>query len=198
MRERSDVEDRLRRPDLFGEPGLFLTTVDVGDFELLAGEPGGMEDDEARAVGYEIGLRRGDRLEGERAVARSGYPRLVNQPLPRVSADGTIGDCEALGAFLDFEVFDLRSVGAPVLISNEKRDAAKSLNTGEGDIPQLPVLQFRGQSSGDEPPEGGSVASTPHSLTARDGPTIAASIVIGGNLERPSQCEGRTGRRSSD
>ncbi len=95
MGERANVEDRLRWADQVGEARLRLATVDVGNLERPPGEPSGMQDNEACAIGNEIGLRRGDGGEGERAVARSGYPGFIGEPLSGVRADGPVGDREA-------------------------------------------------------------------------------------------------------
>ena len=77
MGERANVEDRLRWADPIGEAGLRLATVDVQDLEPLPGEPGGVQDDEACAIGNEIGLRRCDGVEGEEPsldpVMRASY-----------------------------------------------------------------------------------------------------------------------------
>ncbi len=78
MGERTDIEDRLRGADMLGENGLRLATVDMSHLELLVGERGRVQDNEAGAIGHEVGLRRGDGGEDERAVARSRYPRLID------------------------------------------------------------------------------------------------------------------------
>ena len=101
MGERTDVENRLRRTDPFGEAGLLLATVDMHDLELLSGEPGRMQDDEASAIGHEIGLWRRNGVEGKRAVARPGDAGLVVKPLTRVPAHRPVLNGEASGSFLD-------------------------------------------------------------------------------------------------
>jgi hypothetical protein len=69
VRERADVEDWLRRADPSGENGFCFAPVDVHDLEPLSGEPSGVEDDEASAIGHEVGLRRRYGVEGKDAVA---------------------------------------------------------------------------------------------------------------------------------
>ena len=59
----------LRRADPSGENGFCFAPVDVHDLELLPGEPGGVEDDEASTIGHEVGLRRRYGVEGKDAVA---------------------------------------------------------------------------------------------------------------------------------
>ena len=86
MRERADVENRLRWTNAFWEAGLLLATVDMRDPEPLSGEPGRMEDHEASAIGHEIGLRRRNGVEDEHAIARPADAGFVFKPLIVVGA----------------------------------------------------------------------------------------------------------------
>ena len=101
MGERADVENWLRWTNPFGEAGLLLATVDMHDLEFLSGEPGGMQDHEASAIGHEIGLRCRNGVEGKRAVARSSDAGLVLKPLTGVRAHRPVFDGEASGLFRD-------------------------------------------------------------------------------------------------
>ena len=69
MGERTDVENRLRWTDPFGEAGCFLAAVDMRDLEPLSGEPRRVQDDEASTIGHEVSLRRDYGVEAKDAVA---------------------------------------------------------------------------------------------------------------------------------
>ncbi len=60
-----------------------------------------MQDHEASAIGHEIGLRRRNGLEGERAVTRPGDAGFVLKPLIGVLADRFILNGETSSVFLD-------------------------------------------------------------------------------------------------
>ena len=146
MGERTDVEDRLRGADMFRESRLRFATVDMRHLKPLAGELSRVQDDEACAIGDEIGLWRRGRREQELAVARSFYPRFVDEPLFRIRADGAIADGEAPGALLDIRSVNLGRISSPVLVTNQKGYSAKRLDLAESDIAKLAVLQFRRES----------------------------------------------------
>ena len=101
MGERADIENWLRWTDPLGKAGLLLAAIDMRDLELLSGEPGRMQDHEASAIGDEIGPRRRNRLEGERAVTRPGDAGFVLKPLIGVPADRFVLDGETSSVFLD-------------------------------------------------------------------------------------------------
>src|SRR6185437_10831388 len=134
MGERTDLENRLRWTDPFGEAGLFHAAVDVHDLEPLASKPGGVQYHEAGATGDGIRLRRRKRLEGERAVARPHDADLILKPLTGVRAQRLVFHGEASGSFRDGQRVDPRRVCSPVLIANEKGYAAKRLDAIERDI----------------------------------------------------------------
>jgi hypothetical protein len=150
MGERTDVENWLRWTDPFGEAGFLLAAVDMRYLEFLSREPGGMQDHETRAIGYEIGLWRRNCVEHERAVTRPSDASLVLKPLTGVPARRAILNGEAFGFFLHRQGVDPRSVCAPVLIANEKSYAAKRLDAVERDITQLAIFQLRRERTGGE------------------------------------------------
>ena len=182
----------------FGKASLLLAPVDVGDLQLLAGEARRMQHDEASAVGHEVGLGRGDRGEDERAVARAGDARLVGEPLSGVRANRAIRDGETFGSLLNVEIFDLRRVGAPILVAHQKRDAAQRLRRRRS--ARSAAGRSRVPPRADRQPSrrlGGSIAVVPQSFTARDGGAGILSLVMAANLEEPFRWPGRTARRVS-
>ena len=109
-----------------------------------------MQDHKTSAIGDEIGLRRSNGVEGERAVARTSDTGLVPKPLIGVRAHRRVLDSEAFGFFLHRQGVDPRRVCAPVLIANEKGYAAKRLDAVERDITQLAIFQLRRERTGGE------------------------------------------------
>ena len=121
---------------------LHLAAVDMGHLHRPARELGRMQHDEAGPVSDDIGVGQSHGFESQRAVARSEDARLIGEALLRIGADGSIGNAEAVGSFLDPEVVDLRRIRAPILIADQEGDAAQDLDAGECDIAQLPTIEF--------------------------------------------------------
>ena len=133
-----------------GKRVLLLAPVDVGDFQLLSGEARRMQHDKTSPVGHEVGLGHGDRGEDEGAVARACDARLEGEPLSGVRANRAIGDRETFGSLLNVEIFDLRRIGAPILVAHQKRDAAQDFDAAVAHVAQLAVLEFHGEPTGAE------------------------------------------------
>ena len=80
MRKRADVLEGAAGSIDRGKARLLLSPVDMEDLDRAAGDVvERMEHDEAGAVGEHVGLRLGDRLEGERAVGLAGDLRVVDE-----------------------------------------------------------------------------------------------------------------------
>src|SRR4029077_7167582 len=107
---------------------------------------------ESGSVGEDVRLGLGDRFELKRSVALAAYSRVIDKLLLGVRTGGAIADGELAGTLADLQVVDLRRVGAPVFVANEKGDGANHLGPTEADIAQRAVLELNRQGPGLEHP----------------------------------------------
>ena len=163
-----------------GERRLLDRAVDMLDLDRAPGHAlERMQDDEAGAVGEEVGLSAWPspvELEVAVGVGLRCWRRR-RSPGPAALQHGVVGHARSRRAPCSIvEVADLGRVGAPVLVAHEEADRAQHLDAVELDVAQLAGVELdatAGRPSARVPATSGS--SVPNSLIARESCSAMAS-----------------------
>src|SRR5882724_5998961 len=133
--KRADFENGLTGADEFGELALLFLSIRVDDFNWAPHRScERMQHHKAGPIGEEVRKWRSFGRKLQCSIAPCVDFGGIADRLILVVADGIITDGKAILALADVQVLDCRSIGAPVLVADDKGNSAQDLFTVIADV----------------------------------------------------------------